>query len=398
MAFGQAITMIPRTLSASSLSVAQRCMARWKTEYFDRVRGPGGSAANLGTTCHAALESFINNCFGGTLPPLPAEFNMLVAYYNQHFIAIYGPDLSVPHYQEGLDMLANWYNRTVKSGDLASREIISTERKEKFDLPVMIGGIRQTLIFNFIMDRLDKIGPDEYEIVDYKTQQARVDASELKQKLQAKVYAMAVQIKYPEAKKIWVTFDLLRHEPVSVAFNKEENTNTWKELKNLAQMIVDTEPSDARETINAECRFCVRKATCTTLQSNIAGGGIHSITEIGQAVHLYKKLKQQQSGVTQLLGELEEFVMMYAADKEITEWDESGTPVKITQSGRRVVRDPEAAAELVGPEIMKKYGSLGVTDIEKIIKSGEVDAETAASLKKLMVRQPGKISVNIKTY
>lgn len=389
--------MIPRTLSASSLGVAQNCMARWKTEYFDRVRGPGGSAADLGTTCHAALESFINDCFMKH-DKLPAEFVLLTAYYNQHFAAIYGPDLSVPHYQEGLDMLASWYNRTVKSGQLSDRKIISTERKEKFELPVRVGGLTQTITFNFIMDRLDEIGPDEYEIVDYKSQKARVDASELKQKLQAQVYAMAVQIKYPNAKKIWVTFDLLRHEPVSVSFKKEENANTWRKLKNLAQMIVDTDPGAAQETINAECRFCVRKASCKTLQSNITGGGIHSITDIGQAVDLYKKLKNQQSGVNELLEQLEEFVMMYAADKEITEWNESGTPVKITQSGRRIVRDPEAAAELVGPEIMKKYGSLGVTTLDNIIKSGQVDDDTAIKLKKLLVREPGKISVNIKTY
>lgn len=381
--------MIPKSLSASSLSVAEKCMARWKTEYFDRVRGPGGSAADLGTTCHAALEQYVKLCYLAD-EPMPAEWAILEAAYRNAFPRNFGHDLSVPEFADGLAMLSDWFKRT----DFEDREILSTERKENFLIPTSAGKIP----FNFIMDRLDKIGPDEYEVVDYKSQRFPVAAEELKGRLQARVYAMATQMKYPSAKKIWVTFDLLRHDPVSVAFSIEENRNTYLYLKRLAQAIVSTDEKDVKETINSECRFCVRKASCKTLQSNIAGGGISSLTDIADLVDMLDTLNNQQNAISQLQAQIEEGILVYAAEHEILSWDENGKRVDIIQKSRRTVRDEDAVKALLPPAVLTKYGSVGVTVIDKIIKDKEVDAETVKALRAQVVNRQGALGVVVKSY
>lgn len=381
--------MIPKSLSASSLSVAEKCMARWKTEYFDRVRGPGGSAADLGTTCHSALEQYVKLCYFAD-EPMPAEWAILEAAYRNAFPKDFGHDLSVPEFADGLAMLSDWFKRT----KLDDREILSTERKENFEIPTSAGKIR----FNFIMDRLDRIGPDEYEVVDYKSQRFPVGAEELKGRLQARVYAMATQMKYPSAKKIWVTFDLLRHDPISVAFSIEENRNTYLYLKGLAQAIVSTDENDVKETINSECRFCVRKASCKTLQSNIAGGGISSLTDIADLVDMLNTLNYQQNAISELQAQIQEGILVYAAENEILSWDENGKRVDIIQKSRRTVRDEDAVKALLPPSVLAKYGSVGVTVIDRIIKDKEVDAETVKALRAQVVNRPGALAVAVKSY
>src|SRR5688500_1808382 len=122
-------TMKPKTLSASSLSVAEKCMARWKTEYIDRVRGPGGSAADLGTTCHAALEEFVTICYIAD-EKMPDEWMILKTCYDRAFPVTFGSDFSVPEYADGIDMLMKWHKQNVPN--LRGHEILSTEKKETF--------------------------------------------------------------------------------------------------------------------------------------------------------------------------------------------------------------------------------------------------------------------------
>lgn len=381
--------MIPKSLSASSLQVAQKCMARWAAEYYNRVRGPGGSAADLGTTCHAALEAYVNMCYIAD-ERMPAEWKILEALYRKSFPILFGHDLSVPEYADGLQMLEAWFKRT----DFSDREILSTERKERFGVKTTSGDIP----FNFIMDRLDKIGDNEYEVIDYKSQRFPVSTEELKSKLQARVYAMATNMKFPTAKKIWVTFDLLRHQPVTVAFSVEENRDTLRYIRSLAQEIVDTPESMAQETLNSECRFCVRKASCKTLLTNIGGGGTHSLEDIKDIVEMFDKTNSQIQALTVFQDELEKKILSYAADAEVLSWEEGGRKVEITQGSRRTVRDEEVVKALLPTGVLLKYGGVGVTVIEKIIKGKEVDDETAKALRAQIVRAPGALGVKIKPF
>ena len=51
--------MRPTSVSASSLHVASLCMRRYEAEYIKYGRGMSNNAAKTGTTCHAALKSYV---------------------------------------------------------------------------------------------------------------------------------------------------------------------------------------------------------------------------------------------------------------------------------------------------------------------------------------------------
>ena len=379
--------MIPRTVSASSLAVAEKCMRRWKAENLDRVPGMGGNAASLGTTCHAALEKFVEEYLkNGTW-----SWDDLSIYYQFAFGTIFGFDSSVPEYDDGLQMLNKWFSRT----SLDDRTVLSCESKESFDIPTSAGKIK----FNYIIDRLDQIGEDEYEVVDYKSQRFPIDADELANKIQAKAYALAVQIKYPNAKKIWVTFDLLRHAPVSIRFTRQDNVNTWAYLKQLVESIVQTPETKALPTLNSECRFCTVKTTCPKVSANIRGGGTHSIDTPDKAA---EKLYQAQAAIaaaTQIKEEMSEYLMKHAAQFNITDWESEDGEFSIAVGegrGRRTITDMHRLLNLLPSDVIEEYGKIGVTELDAILKSGKLDRETAGKVRKLVGKTPGNIGVTVK--
>lgn len=384
--------MKPRTLSASSLQVAQLCMARWKAQYVDRVQGIGGTAANLGTTCHQALEDYVQNLIA-THNTTGGKWVALEANYRIAFQKLFGHDTSVPEFKDGMSMLRNWHRRT----DFSDRDIISCEQKNSFDIPTSVGKIR----FNYIIDRLDKIGNNEYEVVDYKSQRFPVTHDELRKKIQARAYALAVQIAYPQAEKIWVTFDLLRHTPVSVLFTKSDNADTWRFLKALAQHIVDTPEDKAKETLNKECRFCPIKASCTTLTKNAASGGEFSINSVDEAVAALAQITGAIGALDQMKGDIEDFIMKFAAETESTEWETEDGNYSVTVgfgNGKRYITDLPKLMKLLPDEVVSRYARIGVTELDKMIKEGEIDDGTASQARALVSKNPGAPKVTIKAY
>ena len=380
--------MIPRTLSASSLSVAEKCLRRWKAEYMDRIpTESGNTAAALGTTCHAALERFVELY----MKTGEWDWDTLQMFYARAFSTTMGYDDTIPEYDDGLQMLNKWFSRT----DLGDRTVISCEQKESFFVPTSAGKIR----FNYIMDRLDKVGEDRYEIVDYKSQRLPLNFSELQNKIQAKVYALAVQIKYPEAKEIGVTFDLLRHVPVTVWFTKADNVKTWGYLKDLAESIVQTPESKAKATLNSDCRFCPVKTTCPAIKDNTEKGGTHGIDTPEKAVKKIYELQSALKVAEQMKKEMEDYVMKFAVELGLTEWETEDGKLSVSVGhgrGRRVILDQEKLINLLPPEIVAQHTKIGVTELDKILKSGVLDRATAAKARKLVDESPGNLGVSVK--
>src|SRR3954467_5007859 len=151
--------MRPKSISASSLNVADLCLARYKAEHIDRGRGMSGNAASLGTSVHGALEMYVKNCIMETT--FPQTINQLLEFFRISYMTYFSSDLETEEYLDGVQMLKAWHKRT----DFSQFTVVSTEVKTSFPVPTTIG----PLPFNYIWDRFDQIGPREYRVVDYKT-------------------------------------------------------------------------------------------------------------------------------------------------------------------------------------------------------------------------------------
>ena len=245
--------MQPKTLSASAASMFETCEARYKASYIDRTPDIANDAGLLGSAVHQALQIWVEDGYYAR----PWEDIILKEKAMQVlWEMVYVDDFADrTYFSEGWGMLRKWLQQTSWDG----RVVISTEQKKSFGIPTSCGPLK----FNYIIDRMDMIEEDgSIDVVDYKSVRQPIPHDRMMNMIQPRAYAVAAMIEYPNAGSIWVTYDLLRYTPVSVKFDRDHCVETWKYLRKLAERIYESDGTE--ETLNPECRFCVRKHSCET--------------------------------------------------------------------------------------------------------------------------------------
>jgi hypothetical protein len=385
--------LIPKSLSATALHVAELCLSRYAAEHIWRTKGPGGHAANLGTAVHGALELFVKAT--EIDKSQPRDFMLLEMFFKKSYMETFDTHELGDGYEEGLEMLRNWFARTSFEGV----EVISCEKKDFFPVPTSAGVIP----FNYIWDRFDKIGPMTFKVVDYKSSVWNVRPEDLKRKIQPRAYALAAAIQLKaeqiEYDKIWVEFDMLRYERVGIVFTREEITQTWSFIRSIVEdKILPTPPDKAPETLNSECRFCVRKGTCNALKTNIAAGGVHGLT-IEQVVDRRAALEFQLSGIKAAIDEFDNVILTTAKQFETLhiESENNEANIGLTKTNRAVNADQ--VEMIVGDEIFEEYGakSMAVGQWEKLCKDKRLSADQKAKLKQTVYKPPGTEKVYVKS-
>lgn len=379
--------MIPRTLSASSLDVADKCLARWRDEYFLRGANIQGTAANVGIVCHGAFEDMLRAVF--IRKDHGWEEEKFWEYFHKHSDAVLGANRTSAEYEDAKTLCDKWFHRKGRYDELAAVEILSLESKSSFPLKTQAGEIP----FNYIMDRMERIGPGEYRVVDYKSNRVGLSENQLRRKLQARLYALMVQIKYKDAQRIWVQFDFLRHGPIEVLFTREDNVVMYRELQRRANDIINTPENRAPETINEDCTWCVRKPACKKLTSHINVGGIMSL-DPDQLADLHYKLANQLKAAEGLKAQIEERLLAYAINEDLLEFETNTGTVTVTASAKRQIVDHDVVAAILGP-LAGDIRKFSVTDLDRVIKNGQVTPQQAELLKLNMKKKLGDPTVKV---
>jgi hypothetical protein len=381
--------MKPASLSATAIQTANLCLARYKAEHIDRAGSPGKSAATLGSAVHSALELYVRQVY--LEKKASPDQNLLIDLFRMSFMTEFGTsDTASDEYEDGLQMLKTWFSRT----DFSGRTVLSCETKETFNIPTSIGPIP----YNYIWDRFDQTGPNEVTVIDYKTNRWSISADDLAKKVQARCYALAAAIKAKqqglEVDKVWIVFDLLRHEPVGRVFTRAENTATWSFIKDEAERIINTPDDDPPETLNSECLFCVRMQSCTALLANIAGGGIFGL-DFDSAIDRRAALQNQMKAVSKAIEQLDEFIMTEAKERDIIEYKTDMNVLNFKVSSQRAV-DGERVEHVVGSQLFNKYGGLKITvgQFDKLLKDPTVTPEQKSELVNLIYRNYGEPRVD----
>lgn len=384
--------MIPRTLSASSVQVAEGCLARFAAENINYAGRTSNDPALLGSTCHSALEDFVRIAFMERSKP--DDLELLLRLYTMYFVANFGSTEHVM-YQEGVEMLTGWHERTVPT--LEGRTILSVEKKLTFPLRTSIGDIP----FTYIMDRLDQISENEYEIIDYKSIRWGFNPGDLEKKIQARIYALALSIQLKAMGidnrnvKTWVTFDLLRHSAVGRVFTHAENLRTYKYLQEVAERIISTPEENAPRTLNPECHYCTIKASCPQLISNIAAGGSFGMTP-AEMIDRRSELEYASKAIKAAIEEIDGQVLTQAREEDVTEYTSEKNRMSIKISSRRTV-DADMVERVVGTDVFQMYGGKSITmgNFDKMQKDPAIQTDQKRQLKSLVQMKTGEPSVKV---
>jgi len=372
--------MKPERLSASGVQVYELCPARFKAEYIDRTPRIDGAAGSKGTACHEAMEFYVAG--GHHNKP---DLKVLLAFYDTAYWKLFS---DTSEYDAGVELLTRWYNRSDTLLD--GRKILSTEAKETFRLVSKTGA---EIDVTYIWDRGDEREDGSIEVVDYKTVALPVQPEDLKKRIQPRLYALSAAIKYPNRPAYWVTFDLLKYEPVGAKFLRNDNVETYRYLQGVLDRILDDDGTT--EKLNPECRWCVRKTSCQTLIKHIAGGGVLRITDINDAVDRRAQMDYAVGALKSAIGELDDFILGWCEENGEGEVTTDTTTMVVTTQARREV-DNERALHILGPDVVAKYGKLPMTVIDGMLKDKEVSDETKAALKALIRKRMTSPSVKTK--
>src|SRR5690242_4945652 len=343
-------------------------MSRYEAENITRAARFENDAASLGTACHGALEMYVKY-IKFEHPGTPGDWSLLEMFYLKSFGDVFGSfEHSDPRFKDGYAMLKTWFART----DLTDVNVISCEKKTFFNVKTSIGDIP----FNYIWDRFDQTGEHEYTVVDYKSSVWNVSPEELRNKIQARVYGLAAQIQHPDAARIWVKFDMLRHDVVGTVFTREDNKATWKFIKNITERIIAT--TNPKETLNDECRFCVKRITCKAVASNLNVGGLTSLDYMDdeEIADLRSEVEYQMKALKQNLSSIDSHVLSRAQHAQALEVKgvQADALVKVRKS-RSV--DADRVRKIVGEEKFDQYGGVEITmgQFDAMMKDGAISAD-----------------------
>jgi hypothetical protein len=383
----------PKSMSASAVHAFEGCPARYVAESYRRTPNTSGSAASLGTSVHEALDRFQKL---GLMTDPAATVAQLLDIYDTEYDKLFGHDQS--RKAEGRELCVTWFDRTHP----IEHTILSAEVKENFPIRVQWNGEQVVVPFNYIWDRCDELQPEPeqvIDVVDYKTIAIPLNAEQMREKVQVRCYGLAAQVKYPNAKRVWITYDMLRHgEPLGVSFTKDDNVETYRYLQGMLLRILETDANKPPETVNDECRWCIRKQVCTSLRKHADVGGVHAIDDPVVAAERRHKMENVKAALTSAIAELDGFLMKHLVNEDILEFDAGSVVVSAAAQMRRHI-DPANVRRIVPEEVWNEYGdiNLKMPAFDKMLKDDRLTDDQKAALKASISRQPTAPSIKTKT-
>lgn len=384
-------------ISASKFKVYAACPRRYKAEYIDggKAGQSPGVPAMTGSAVHAALEHYVQWVYiDGTDDP---RLDLLLDLLGEHWASIWGsePRKSSPEYKDAVAMLTTWFERT----DLSNVKVLSTEHKSIREVEVP-GGARE---FTYIFDRCDAYtdeitGERVIRVVDYKTFRLNRGFDEVRNDLQMQMYAVGAMLDYGEhCDRVEVQMDLLRHSAVTAAYSVEEIRQFYVDMWTRAGEIIADDK--AEERLNSECIFCVRRATCASVRSNAAAGGVQSLIGTGDPEELLRawyEVDAARKAAEAAKKELDEALRATLDAEQVKDLTGGGFKATSRANSRRQV-DATRAAAIIPPTVFSRVAKVSVGDLDKAHKEGEIDDEAWSALNaQAITRTVGQSSVSVK--
>ena len=243
-------------LSYSRLSRFETCPLSYRLHYIEKQQAEPGLPLRFGKTIHAVLERLIKEVVDDERTgPLSEE--RAIELYREAWGAerLTGMDV----FAEGLAILRRFI---AEQGVVDHRDVLAIEKE--FRLPV---GPFEVLGF---IDRVDWIDDETVEVIDYKTNHQLFTRDEVDTSLQMSLYEVAVRRLWPWAKKVKLTFWLLRHGV------RQQTTRTEEQLADALAYVEtlgrQTETATAYPArLNTNCSYCDHRKQCPTYADALKG-------------------------------------------------------------------------------------------------------------------------------
>ena len=243
-------------LSYSRLSRFETCPLSYRLHYIEKKQAEPGLPLRFGKTIHAVLERLIREVVDDERTgPLSEE--RAIELYREAWGAEQLTGMDV--FAEGLAILRRFI---AEQGVVDHRDVLAIEKE--FRLPV---GPFEVLGF---IDRVDWIDDETVEVIDYKTNHQLFTRDEVDTSLQMSLYEVAARRLWPWAKKVKLTFWMLRHGV------RQQTTRTEEQLADALAYVetLGRQTETATEypaRLNTNCSYCDHRKQCPAYADALKG-------------------------------------------------------------------------------------------------------------------------------
>jgi RecB family exonuclease len=243
-------------LSYSRLSRFETCPLSYRLHYIEKQQAEPGLPLRFGKTIHAVLERLIKEVVDDERTGTLSE-ERAIELYREAWGAEQLTGMDV--FAEGLAILRRFI---AEQGVVDHRDVLAIEKE--FRLPV---GPFEVLGF---IDRVDWIDDETVEVIDYKTNHQLFTRDEVDTSLQMSLYEVAVRRLWPWAKKVKLTFWMLRHGV------RQQTTRTEEQLADALAYVetLGRQTETATEypaRLNTNCSYCDHRKQCPAYAEALKG-------------------------------------------------------------------------------------------------------------------------------
>ena len=277
------------------------------------------------------------------------------------------------YFEQGVKMLKSFYEKNAPW----NYHIVDLE--SRFELPLADEKTGKSHIVAGIIDRIDKLADEKYEIIDYKTARKMPAQDAINTNLQLALYALGIKNRWPQlqSNEIKLSLYFLKHGQKLGTTASDDLMEKTKAhfLKVIAEIEQHTASGKSFDPMpSALCNWCGYRPMCPAwrhLYKKQKGEQVPSEQEAEQAVDDYFVLQKEKKSAEEQMKKLQERIKAFMEQEGITRvFGAAGSIAKKNQ--QRFSYDLTRVKDILAP-----YGKW-----EEILKADEV------KLKKILKEIP----------
>lgn len=344
--------------SYSAIGTYLQCPKRYEFQEIQRIRAPKSREAIFGTLIHSTLHFMFEK------NPLYPTLDEVVGYFREHwplpetFLAESKADPSKrpwteyeekTYFEEGVRMLKKFYEKN------APWNYLVVDLESRFEVALMDEKTGETHILAGIIDRIDKLPDDSYEIIDYKTGKKMPSQEALDRDLQLSLYSLGLQKRWPHLKQedIKLSLYFLKHGEKLTVQSPARNADQTREhilktIREIQDRVREGKPFEPMPSIL--CNWCGYRPICPAWRHLYKNQnlGIANQVEENNAVNEYLALKKSEKKIKDRMDELHDRIKVYMEREGLTRlFGDEGVISKKTQ--QRYEYDVEKVKALLSP-------------------------------------------------
>ncbi len=281
--------------SYSALDTFKTCRLKYKFQEIDKIKAPKSKQAVFGTIIHSTLK------FLHTPRPVSPTIEETLEYYNNLWNSDVYQDKQeeTAVLSEGVRIIQNYYAKN----NPKNFDVVDLETRFSVDIgnDITLGGV---------IDRIDKLGDDSFEIIDYKTSKSLPSQKDVDGNFQLSVYYMALLDRWPKMEKpVKLSLYYLKHNIKLSTARTARQINETKQY--IFDVISEIEKGNFDPTPNALCDWCGYQEHCPMFRHKFKKDKTVENIDIQAVLKEYHQLKSEDKKNSRRIAELQKIINDY---------------------------------------------------------------------------------------